>query len=591
MKNIVAKRGISLILAVFMVVGLLTVNVFASPAGGFTDIGDKYYAHIVEKLSAAGIMVGVGNGKFNPDGVVTRAMAVTVLGRMANVTAPESSGKFTDVDSSKGSWYAGYAEWAVENGIVPDVVENRFEPDRAVTASEMDAMLARYAKLSGIQYTASITSEKPLTRGELTVMLYCIYTTPAQSSPTLPVEPEWGANPAYSLWTVVETEEAGATFPVTVSANDDLTRFELLFSFYGDSQKMTGTRDGDTINIDYSRVGMIAFMGVGIIQHALEQDIWLPVSECPLEYVDPAAGDDQPPYVQAGVWDEDFERANENLNGLPYLLNDDKVVAYKTTPAAAQDKGTVEMLEYTTGGETAYAYVYLPASYDESKDYNVLYLLHGGGNNATSWFTNEDDEKDFYDGDDITGSLGYAVNILDNMFANGDAEPCIVVTPNGGDFYGFSSVLRDLIAKVDATYSTNADREHRAMMGLSMGSIATWYCGIVDNLENISWFGNMSAGPDSDVAKAEQYVKDSVIPALEAADKAGYKVNMMLNFNGTLDVALAPHVATHKLLVEFAESSDILEVGENYDFIVSNGSHEWAAWNLYLYDALRVFFK
>ena len=123
-----------------------------------------------------------------------------------------------------------------------------------------------------------------------------------------------------------------------------------------------------------------------------------------------------------------------------------------------------------------------------------------------------------------------------------------------------------------------------------MGSIATWHGGIADNLENVSWFANMSGGPAAG-PEAETYIKESIIPALEKAAAAGYPIHMMMNFNGVFDMALPPHVAAHKLLVEFSEQSDILEVGENYDFLVSDGTHAWDAWQLYLYDFLTIIFK
>lgn len=66
---------------------------------------------------------------------------------------------------------------------------------------------------------------------------------------------------------------------------------------------------------------------------------------------------------------------------------------------------------------------------------------------------------------------------------------------------------------------------------------------------------------------------------------------MMLQFNGIHDVALAPHVAAHKTLLEYLNASDVLRLGENYDFIVSDGGHDWNAWNLYLYDMMQVFFR
>lgn len=583
------QRCAATVLAIVLTASLLTTGAFAASAGTFTDTGDKYYANMVEILANEGIMIGTGRGTFSPNATASRAMVVTVLGRLAKAEGKPAN-QFKDVPG--GSWYAGYAGWAAENGIVQDDGTGFFSPDKTVTGAEMDLILERYVALTESGYVPASHSQTALTRSELAMIVYCIYV-----ADQLPAEPAFGANPELDLWTVIEHTEAGQTFPVTVCANADLSQFEVLFNFF-DNHKMTGTKSDAGIEIDFSRVAGLEFMGVAAIETALSQNIWLPSSECPLEYVDPTANDDQPLYIRAGVWEDDFIRSNNNLNNLICLVGDETITAYKTTPAAAKDKGTVEMLKYTTGGKAACAYVYLPAGYDKAKDYNVLYLNHGGGGNAASWFTNKDaDNAGFSDGDDITGSLGYAVNILDNMFANGDAEPCIVVTPNADDpdndgrFDNYGTVLRDLIAAVDAKYSTVADRDHRALAGLSMGSIATWKGGIAVNLENVSWFANMSASPSDNVPDAEAYIKDAIIPALDKAAAAGNKVNMMMNFDGVIDMALEPHVASHKLLVEYAESNDVLEVGENYDFLVSDGSHGWDAWNMYLYDMLKIFFK
>lgn len=438
----------------------------------------------------------------------------------------------------------------------------------------------------------------------------------------LPAAPEYGANPDYPLWTTVpyEVEDAGITFTATVSANEDLSEFEILCNFF-DDQKAVVTYDGTTVTIVSDRTGFMKDLAPGIIEAALAQDLWLPTSACSLEYVDPAANDNLPTYIQAGVWEDDFERANVNLNGLATDINDEGLAAYKQP---CETKGTVVSLEYDTyyyakdamDGNidshatpvTKTAYVYLPAGYDQTKQYNVLYLLHGGGDTAETWFSQFDTE---------TNALGEgaAVNILDNLFSNGDAEPCIVVTPGLYDVEGseeidatsnyvtdsFAKELRDLIPVVESTYSTYAEdvseqglidsRDHRALAGLSMGSITTWHSGVAQCLDVVSWLGNMSGGPSSDVDEAVSYTNETVIPALEDAASQGYPIHMLLSFNGTMDMALEPHVATHHALLDWMENSDVLTAGENYDFVVSNGSHAWTAWNLYLYDMMKVFFK
>ncbi len=89
-----------------------------------------------------GLMNGVGDSRFDPTGVVTRAMAVTILWRMeGEPEAPASA--FTDL--AAGSWYKKAVDWAVQQGIVNGVGNNRFAPDQAITREQMAAVIYRYA--------------------------------------------------------------------------------------------------------------------------------------------------------------------------------------------------------------------------------------------------------------------------------------------------------------------------------------------------------------------------------------------------------------------------------------------------------------
>ena len=122
-------------------------------------------------------------------------------------------------------------------------------------------------------------------------------------------------------------------------------------------------------------------------------------------------------------------------------------------------------------GQVRRAFVYTPPSYDASKNkkYPVLYLQHGWGENETSW--------------PVQGKAGL---IMDNMIANGEIEPFIVVMTYGmtndvvfgraGSFTAkeFETVLVDeLVPYIDSHYKTKAKREFRAMAGLSMGGMET----------------------------------------------------------------------------------------------------------------------
>lgn len=89
-------------------------------------------------------MNGVGDGKFDPDGKLTRAMLVTILYRheeepdIADATNP-----FTDVPADK--WYTNAVIWAASEGIVNGVTETTFSPDATITREQIATILYRYA--------------------------------------------------------------------------------------------------------------------------------------------------------------------------------------------------------------------------------------------------------------------------------------------------------------------------------------------------------------------------------------------------------------------------------------------------------------
>ncbi|MDE6394636.1 MAG: DUF3237 family protein [Duncaniella sp.] len=171
--------------------------------------------------------------------------------------------------------------------------------------------------------------------------------------------------------------------------------------------------------------------------------------------------------------------------------------------APAVRRGKVETFHYNTVGRDGKplkkrAQVYTPYNYkkgDKSTRYNVLYLMHGGGDNSTSFFA------------DPRSPLPLT-NVLDHLIADGKLEPLIVVAPtfypddenigtNGmGDAiamtrYFHRELRRDLIPAVETAYNTylqgadsaavTASRGHRAFGGFSMGALATWYQLAYDN--------------------------------------------------------------------------------------------------------------
>ena len=114
----------------------------------FTDVAEKAWYHdAVEYAVTNGLMKGVGGGKFDPEGTMTRAMLVTVLWRYEGEPA-EGENTFTDVPD--GTWYTGAVAWAAANGIVGGVGNGKFDPEGRITREQMATLLFRYAQKRGI---------------------------------------------------------------------------------------------------------------------------------------------------------------------------------------------------------------------------------------------------------------------------------------------------------------------------------------------------------------------------------------------------------------------------------------------------------
>ena len=113
--------------------------------------GDWFYDSVVY-VYENGLMDGVSDTLFDPDGTVTRAQLVTMLWRLDGEPSVNYALPFTDV--SVGEWYAEAVRWAAGEGIVNGVSETEFAPNAAVTREQLAAILHRYAQHKG--YDVSI---------------------------------------------------------------------------------------------------------------------------------------------------------------------------------------------------------------------------------------------------------------------------------------------------------------------------------------------------------------------------------------------------------------------------------------------------
>lgn len=134
-------------------------------------------------------------------------------------------------------------------------------------------------------------------------------------------------------------------------------------------------------------------------------------------------------------------------------------------------------------------FVYTPADYekDVKTRYPVLYLQHGSFEDETGW-----------------SAQGKAGLILDNLIAAKNAVPMIIVMDNGYAFKPQSGepgarpasvfgevMINEIIPMIDAKFRTLADREHRAIAGLSMGANQTMQI-IMNNLDKFAYYGGFS---------------------------------------------------------------------------------------------------
>ena len=124
-----------------------SVHLQVCPARNFTDVNRRQWYHeAVDYVLEQGLMNGVSGTRFDPGGQTTRAMAVTMLYRMAG--SPKAGpARFNDVVS--GSWYADAVNWAVEAGVVTGITAETFRPEDPVTRQQLAAILYRYARAAG----------------------------------------------------------------------------------------------------------------------------------------------------------------------------------------------------------------------------------------------------------------------------------------------------------------------------------------------------------------------------------------------------------------------------------------------------------
>ena len=119
------------------------------PSRSFRDLDTtKWYHEAIDTMLREGLMNGTGNGLFEPNGTLTRAMLVTLLWRSEGKPAASAQTSFTDVPA--GAYYAEAVRWAAANGVVKGVSSTEFGPSKNITRQELVTILWRLAAKKGL---------------------------------------------------------------------------------------------------------------------------------------------------------------------------------------------------------------------------------------------------------------------------------------------------------------------------------------------------------------------------------------------------------------------------------------------------------
>ena len=224
------------------------------------------------------------------------------------------------------------------------------------------------------------------------------------------------------------------------------------------------------------------------------------------------------------------------------------------------------------------AYVYTPPNYEKNfnKKYPVLYLQHGGGEDETGW--------------PVQGKVDL---IIDNLIAEGKAEPMLIVMDRGyakdprrrvdPNLSGFMTAMannafpdvlvKDVIPMIDSTFRTIADRDHRAMAGLSMGGFQTFQT-TMTHPDLFAYVGGFSGAA---FLQADTDIKEAFNGVWADAGTFNEKMKVMYLSLGTDEPErMYKSVNNFHLALE--------EAGIKHIYYESPGtSHEWQTWRRSLY--------
>ena len=141
------QRILSLLLTLALLTTLLP-STLAVSVSDFTDVSeDDWYYEYVDFVTDKGYFVGTSGTTFSPNATMTRAMFALVLARIDEAELDNSVTSFSDVPVNE--WYTGAVTWASENGIVAGIGNNQFNPNGEITREQMCVMMDRFIDYFG----------------------------------------------------------------------------------------------------------------------------------------------------------------------------------------------------------------------------------------------------------------------------------------------------------------------------------------------------------------------------------------------------------------------------------------------------------
>ena len=212
---------------------------------------------------------------------------------------------------------------------------------------------------------------------------------------------------------------------------------------------------------------------------------------------------------------------------------------------ACAEPGTVShgTIDSTVRGYGYSFQLYLPPCYDSQQQYPVIYLLPGRGGGPGDWFA------------------AAANHLADDLILTGQVPPFLIVTTENTDADPYAEAIRqDLMPHIESHYPIQADRQHRAVAGASLGGIGAYRLALryPEQFATVGLFG-------SGLISGEEAQVREWLTAIPTADRPRVFLNC-----GEEDVLMLERAQVTRALFD--------EFGLDTTTLFSSGEHTYSYW-------------